>query len=143
MRCKVPVLGSTTGPSRTPITGTKVRRRSILVRAAADAVETSRDSRPLTPLTIPAGPPTRRADASRRSAGVATSGGVGPAGFQSGDRDPERRARDVVQTDLVEEVHRLRVAAVLAADPEREARTNLATAVGPDPDEFSDAFDVD
>ena len=39
-----------------------------------------------------------------------------PAGFQPGDRHPERRAGHVVEADLVEEVDGLRVTAVLAAD---------------------------
>ena len=46
----------------------------------------------------------------------------GPAGLQPGDRHPERRAGHVVQADLVEEVHRVRVAAVLAADAELQVR---------------------
>ena len=44
------------------------------------------------------------------------------AGLQPRDRHPERRAGDVVEPDLVEEVDRLRVAAVLAADAELEVR---------------------
>ena len=43
-----------------------------------------------------------------------------PAGLQPGDRHPERRAGHVVQAGIVEEVDRLRVAAVLAADAELE-----------------------
>ena len=45
-----------------------------------------------------------------------------PAGLQPGDRHPERRAGDVVQADLVEEVHRVGVAAVLAADADLAGR---------------------
>src|SRR5437868_4614815 len=39
---------------------------------------------------------------------------------QPGQRDPEGRARHVVKADLVAEVHRGRVATVLAADAELE-----------------------
>ncbi len=42
----------------------------------------------------------------------------GAAGLEAGDRHPERRAGDVVQTHLVEEVDRRGVTAVLAADAE-------------------------
>src|SRR5262249_59804801 len=51
-------------------------------------------------------------------------GGVG--GGQAGERDPVRRARDVVEADLVEELHRRRVSAMLAADPELEVGASLA-----------------
>src|SRR5579875_2940670 len=44
----------------------------------------------------------------------------GTAGFQPGDRHPERRAGDVVQSDLMEKVHGVGVAAVLTADTELE-----------------------
>ncbi|MCW2793863.1 MAG: EamA family transporter [Nocardioides sp.] len=53
-------------------------------------------------------------------------GSVGPergaAGLQAGDRDAERRAGDVVEPDLVEEVDRGRVATVLPADAEVQVR---------------------
>ena len=51
------------------------------------------------------------------------------AGLQPGDWHSERRARDVVEPDLVEEVDRGRVSAVLATDAEVEVRV-CRTAVG-------------
>src|SRR6266849_358901 len=57
----------------------------------------------------------------------------GGAGFHGGlgccqarDRDPERAARNVVEPDAVAEVDRIRVAAVLAADPHLQLRPRLA-----------------
>src|SRR6185295_6849196 len=47
----------------------------------------------------------------------------------TGDRHPKRRAGDVVEPGHMEELDRLRIAAVLAADPELEPRMRLA----PDP----------
>src|SRR5271166_5971528 len=44
------------------------------------------------------------------------------AGLQPGDGHPERRAGHIVQARVVEEVHRVRVATVLAADADLEAR---------------------
>ena len=58
------------------------------------------------------------------------AGQGGPSGLEAGDRDPERRAGDVVQPDLVEEVDRRRVAPVLAADAEVEAGSCLAAQPG-------------
>src|SRR4029077_5504765 len=45
---------------------------------------------------------------------------------QAGDRDPERAARHVVQAQLVAEVDRVGVAAVLPADPDLHLRPGLA-----------------
>src|SRR5450759_5448104 len=45
---------------------------------------------------------------------------------QPRDRDPERAARHIVQAQLVAEVDRLRVATVLAADPDLHLRAGLA-----------------
>src|SRR5690606_6721765 len=53
-------------------------------------------------------------------------GGLG--GRQTGDRNAARRAGDIVQPDLVAEEDRLRIAAVLAADPDLEI---LASAAAP------------
>ena len=50
----------------------------------------------------------------------------GPPRLQPGDRDAVGRAGHVVQPDAVEEVHRLRVAAMLAADPELQVGTGGA-----------------
>src|SRR5512141_1554704 len=61
----------------------------------------------------------RRSKVTERSPAVAAFRGEGgAAGLQPGDRHPERRAGHVVEADVVEEVHRRGVAAVLAADPE-------------------------
>ena len=60
--------------------------------------------------------------------GLAPSGGTSGLrsaarpGLQPGHRHPERRAGHVVEPDLVEEVDRVRVAAVLAADAEVQVR---------------------
>src|ERR1700761_9578450 len=43
------------------------------------------------------------------------------SGLEAGDRHPERRARDVVEPDLFEEMHRVGIAAVFAADAQFEA----------------------
>ena len=64
-------------------------------------------------------------------------------GFQPGDRDAERRAGDVVQADPVEEVHRVGVAAVLAADADLEVGPGRPAALGADPDQLADALDVE
>ena len=61
-----------------------------------------------------------RRPSSSAGVGVAVARARRAAGLQPGDRDPERRAGDVVQARVVEEVHRVRVAAVLAADAELE-----------------------
>src|SRR4051794_22764374 len=77
------------------------------------------------------------------SAGNGGSAAVGPPGravrldrgapgLQPGDRDAERRARHVVEADLVAEVHRVRVAAVLAADAELDAGARPAALLGRD-----------
>ena len=49
-------------------------------------------------------------------------GDDGAAGLEPGDGHPERRARHVVEAALLEVVHRLGVAPVLAAHPDLEAR---------------------
>jgi predicted MFS family arabinose efflux permease len=64
-------------------------------------------------------------------------------GFEAGDGDPERRAGRVIQTDPVEEVNRIRIAAVLATDPELEARPHRPALLGADPHQFADPVDVD
>ncbi|MEY3768803.1 MAG: hypothetical protein RLZZ11_1873 [Cyanobacteriota bacterium] len=55
--------------------------------------------------------------------GAAGSQG-GPGGLESSHGHPEGRAGDVVKADLVEEVDRLRVTAVLATDAALEPRTH-------------------
>jgi O-acetylserine/cysteine efflux transporter len=59
----------------------------------------------------------------------------GAAGLEAGDRDPERRAGDVVQPHLVEEVDRRRVAPVLAADTEVQVGACFATEADRRPDQ--------
>jgi hypothetical protein len=53
----------------------------------------------------------------------------GAAGLQARDRHPERRAGHVVEAGVVEEVDRLGVAAVLAADARVEVRLGRAALV--------------
>src|SRR5262245_32998088 len=68
------------------------------------------------------------------------AGERGPTRLEPRHRDPERRARHVVQTDVMEEVHRIRIAAVLAADTELETGACGATLLGRDPDQPADPF---
>ena len=68
----------------------------------------------------------------RPARSVAAHGGA--AGLEARDRHPERRAGDVVEPHLVEEVDRRRVAAVLAADAEVQVGACLAA----DPDRRTD-----
>jgi hypothetical protein len=56
-------------------------------------------------------------------------GECGAGGGQTGDRDPVRRAGDVVETDRVKELDRVRIAAVLAADADFQLRVRLASAL--------------
>src|SRR5579883_1232091 len=64
-------------------------------------------------------------------------------GREARDRNAERRARDVVESDEVAELDRGRIAAVLAADAELEVLAHLAAALARDRDQFADAFAVD
>src|SRR2546425_8404605 len=59
------------------------------------------------------------------------------------DRDPVRRRADVAQADRVEEMHRCRVAAMLAADPDLQVGPRLAPALDADAHEIADALHVD
>src|SRR4029077_16154585 len=63
--------------------------------------------------------------------------------LQAGDRHPERRAGHVVQDHLVEEVHRVRVTAVLAAYAELDVRPGLLALLDGDLDQAADAVAVD
>ena len=67
----------------------------------------------------------------------------GLGGGQPRDRDAERRAGDVVQPDLVAEGDARRVAAVLAADADLQARSRGAARLGGDPHQLSDALAVE
>ena len=62
---------------------------------------------------------------------------------QPGDRHSKRRARDIVEPELVAERDRGRIAAVLAADPELEVRPRLASAIDADAHELADAIAID
>ena len=64
-------------------------------------------------------------------------------GRHARDRDPERRARHVVEPRHVEELDRVRVSPVLAADAELEVRPRLAPDPRREPDEPADARLVD
>ncbi len=62
---------------------------------------------------------------------------------ETGDRHAVGRARDVVETDLVAERHRGRVAAMLTANTDLEIGSGLAAAGDADLDEFTDAVAID
>src|SRR4051812_16819697 len=66
-----------------------------------------------------------------------------PSGLQPGDRHAERGARHVVEPDLGEEVDRVGVAAVLAADPEVQVGTRLAALLRRDAHHPADALLVE
>ena len=78
-----------------------------------------------------------------RRHGARQSHGDRAPGLQPGDRHAERRAGDVVEPDLVEEVDGVGVAAVLAADAELEAGPARAALLGGDPDQLADAVAVE
>src|ERR1043166_7814953 len=59
------------------------------------------------------------------------------------DRHAERRAANVVQSDFLEELDRLRIAAVLAADAELQGWPRLTSFRDRDVDELPDAGRVD
>ena len=67
----------------------------------------------------------------------------GARGREARGGDAERRAAHVVEPDAVEERHRARIAAVLAADAELEAGLDRAAALDPERDELADALLVD
>src|SRR5436190_13549568 len=62
---------------------------------------------------------------------------------QPRDRNPVGAGADVIEPDLVEEMDRRRVAAVLAADAELEIGPRRAAAFDADAHEIADALDVD
>src|ERR1700681_2787533 len=64
-------------------------------------------------------------------------------GGEPGDRHPERRARDIVEPDLVTERDRGGVAGMLAADADLELAAGGTPALDADPDELADAIAVD
>src|SRR6516162_1949490 len=59
------------------------------------------------------------------------------------NRHTERRTGDVVESDLVTECNRGRIAAVLAADADLEAAASGAAALDADAHELADAFSID
>src|SRR5436190_15784721 len=67
----------------------------------------------------------------------------GLGGGEACDGNAERRARDVIERNLVAERDRSGVAAVLAADPDLELRLRLPTALDADPHQFAHALAVD
>src|SRR5438128_178243 len=64
-------------------------------------------------------------------------------GGEPGDRDAERRARDVIQPDPIAEGDRRWLATVLAADPNLHVRFGLPPEVGAHCDELADAMLVE
>src|SRR5262249_51388645 len=64
-------------------------------------------------------------------------------GGEARDRHPERRARYIIQPDLVAERDRGGVAAMLAADAELEVLPHLASALGGDAHQLAHAFAVE
>src|SRR5580704_5113978 len=64
-------------------------------------------------------------------------------GSQAGDRHAERRAGDVVETDLVAERDRGGVAAVLAANAELDVGPHLAAALDRDAHQFADTLAIE
>ena len=80
------------------------------------------------------------ADRDRGDAGV---GERRLRGREPRERDAVRRARDVVEPEPVAERDRARLAAVLAADPELDARLRASPALDADPHEVADAVLVD
>src|SRR4051812_178094 len=62
---------------------------------------------------------------------------------EAGERDPVRRAADVIEPDPVAELDRRRLAAVLAADAELDVRLRLPPPLHRDPHQVSDTFGVE
>src|SRR3954454_16387093 len=67
----------------------------------------------------------------------------GLRGGEPRDRHAERRARHVVEPDLVAERDRSRIAAVLAADADLEVLAHLAAPLDADPHQRADDVAVD
>lgn len=96
----------------------------VLVLGVLVALRPARRSRATSYERVAAA--TRSHDVPRAGAASSAAGQRGPAGLEPGHRDPERRAGDVVEPHLVEEVDRGGVAPVLAADAEVEVGACLA-----------------
>src|SRR5690606_19467759 len=82
-------------------------------------------------------------DWSPESPTVAPSGQGGLGGGEAGDRHARGRAAHVVEADLVEELDRGGVAAVLAANAELQVLAGGAATFGGDRNQLADAFLVD
>src|SRR5438270_2729514 len=95
--------GNAIAAAVTPATGTASQTRRRICRPSLWSGSTSTPEGGLLLGRLPAVAPGRLES--------------GPAGLQTSDRHPERRARHVVEPGVVEEVDRLGVAAVLAAHP--------------------------
>src|SRR3954470_5243806 len=67
----------------------------------------------------------------------------GLRGGEARDRHAIGRAGYVIQSDLVAEGHRCRIAAMLAANPDLQLRPRLAAALDADPDQFAHAVTID
>src|SRR4051794_18795820 len=72
---------------------------------------------------------------------VAAEGGV--RGREACDRNAERRARHVVEPDLVAERDRVGITAVLTADAELDCGSRRATTLATHAHELADALDVE
>src|SRR5262249_42318013 len=67
----------------------------------------------------------------------------GLGGRKPRDWNTERRAGNVIKTDLMKERNRGRIAAVLAADADLEVIARRAAALDADPHQLADAFTID
>src|SRR5687767_5035323 len=67
----------------------------------------------------------------------------GLRGSDAGDRNPERRAADVIDSRLVKEGDAVGVSAVLAADAELESGLRLPPALTRDPHQLADPRLID
>ena len=129
--------------------GRHLRTGAALVRGAgadsqaAEGVPCRRLRWSVTRRPAPTRPGAARAGPGGSAAVAALRLGGRAARLQAGDRDAERRAGDVVQAHLVEEVDRLRVAAVLAADAELEVGAGGPAGLDGDADQRADAVPVD
>src|SRR5712692_4264487 len=106
----------------------------------------ARAPRPAWAAQPPSGPWRGSRSRDQPSPAVAAPRGLenhGAARLKPGDRHPEWGAGHVIEAHLVEEVHRLRVTAVLAADAEFQFRPCGAAFLGGDADHPAHAVGVD
>src|SRR5690242_15412426 len=64
-------------------------------------------------------------------------------GGQPGDRHTVGRARHVIEADFLAEADRSRIATMLAADAELDARSRRLALFSRDPHQFADAIDIE